>query len=52
MLEEEEFKRIRKQTEFKANPIVRSVPFEPKKSDKPLTEPISPYIGEKRKMKQ
>ena len=49
--EEAEVRRLRKQMEFHAQPIKsKVVPFEPKKSDKPLTEPESPFIGEKRKL--
>jgi hypothetical protein len=46
----DELRRVRKQAEFKARPIMRVMPvFEPKKSEKPLTDPMSPLIGEKRK---
>ena len=48
--ESEEAMRIRKMAEFKAQPVLKAMPFEPKKSDKPLTEPISPYIGDKRRL--
>ena len=48
--DDEERRRLRKQAEFKATPmLVHPVPFEPKRSQKPLTHPESPYIGEKRK---
>lgn len=51
---EEERRLLRRQAEFHARPVRSALPFEPKKSDKPLTEPISPFIGEKRRqlMKQ
>jgi len=45
----EEIRRLRQEAQFRAQPLKHVVPFEPKKSSKILTEPVSPFIGEKRR---